>query len=235
VIAHALRAIAIAVAFALTTAPSLAADQTVQATPTSTFSPRTVTINVGDTVTWNNGGGTHNVKFDDGSFEEPSSPSFSSWSVNRTFNSAGEFRYFCEQHGAAGGSGMSGTVIVQGAEQPPPPPGGTEDTTAPDIDGLRVAPSRFCNKKTRRCPKPGARITFTIDEDASIAGRIIRRRDRKRVGKLSITAASGTNRLAFSGRKLALGKYRLELFPKDEAGNRATSPTRANFTIATRR
>ncbi len=234
-IGRALLVLGLGAAFALSTAPSLAADQTVQATSSNTFSPRTVTINVNDTVTWNNGGGIHNVKFDDGSFEEPSEPSFSSWSVKRTFASAGEFRYFCEEHGAAGGSGMSGTVVVQGAEQPPPPPGGTPDTTPPDIDDLRVAPSRFCNKKTKRCPKPGARITFTVDEDATIGGRIVRRRDGRRVGKLSIAATEGSNRVTLSGKGLALGKYRLELTPRDAAGNKASAPTRTNFTIAASR
>ena len=227
---RALRALPLAAVLALAAAPSLAADQSVQATPNNTFSPRTVTINVNDTVTWTNGGGLHNVKFDDGSFEEPSEPSFSSWSVKRTFTTAGEFRYFCEEHGSAGGYGMTGTVVVQGAQ--PPPPGGTTDTTPPDIDVLRVVPSTFCNRKTSRCPRRGAKIRFTLDEDARISGRIVRRRDGKRVGKLSMTATAGANEFSFSGRDLALGKYRLELTPRDAAGNKASKPTRANFTIA---
>ncbi|MDQ3936199.1 MAG: plastocyanin/azurin family copper-binding protein [Actinomycetota bacterium] len=232
---HLKTSLALGLILALASAPSLAADQSVQATPNNTFSPRTVTVNVGDTVTWTNGGGLHNVKFDDGSFEEPSEPSFSSWSVKRTFDAAGEFRYFCEEHGAAGGSGMSGTVVVQGAQPPPPPPGGTGDTTPPDIDDLRVVPSRFCNRKTSKCKRTGARIRFSIDEDASVSGRIVRRRDNKRVGKLSITAEAGENSLAFSGKGLALGRYRLELTPRDAAGNKASKPTRANFTVATSR
>lgn len=217
-------------------APALAADQTVRATSSNTFSPSTVTINVNDAVTWVNDGGLHNVKFDDGSFEEPASPSFS-WTTNpkRTFGSPGTFRYFCEQHGAAGGAGMAGTVVVQSGTQPPPPGGEPPDTTPPDIDDLKIVPSTFCNKKTTICKRTGAQIQFTIDEDARVSGRIVRRKDGKKVGSLSITASDGKNKFAFSGKNLALGKYRLELFPRDSAGNRAAKPTRASFTIATKR
>ena len=219
---------------AVAAAPSLAADQTVTANPNNTFSPATVTIDVGDTVTWNNGGGFHNVKFDDGSFEQPSEPSFSAWTVRRTFNAAGQFRYFCEAHGGPGGSGMSGSVVVQGTQQPPPP-GGQADTTPPDIDGLRVVPSTFCNRKTSRCKRTGSELRFSLSEDARISGRVIRRRDGRRVGKLAIEATAGENEFAYSGRGLALGRYRLELTPRDAAGNKASKPTRASFTIATRR
>ena len=228
-------AIPLGLGLALAAAPSLAADQTVHATTGSSFSPSTVTVNVGETVTFVNDGGFHNVRFEDGQLEEPSSPSFS-WSSNpkRTFNTAGQFRYFCEQHGAAGGGGMSGTVVVQGGGAPPP--GGTPpDTTAPDIDDLKLVPSSFCNKKTDKCRKTGTKIQFTIDEDAKVTGRIIRRKDSKRVGSLTISATAGESEFDLTAKGLALGKYRLEMTPKDAAGNKPAKPTRANFTIATKR
>jgi len=97
-----------------------AANQTVTASPSNTFSPSTVTINQGDTVTWNNGGGLHNVHFDDGSFDMPATPSSAAWSVSRMFTAPGTFRYYCEIHGGPGGSGMSGTVWVNGTGYPRP-------------------------------------------------------------------------------------------------------------------
>src|SRR3712207_6366841 len=121
--------------------PASAADQTVTATSSNTFTPSTVTINKDEKVTWRNQGGFHNVVFDDGSYTQPSEPSFSAWTVDRTFPNPGTHRYHCGFHG----SSMSGTVVVQGAQQPPPPGG---DTTPPDIDGLKIVPSRFCNKKS---------------------------------------------------------------------------------------
>lgn len=100
---------------ALVAAPGAwAANQTVSATPSLTFSPNSVVINQGDTVTWNNTGGLHNVNFDDGSYTMPASPSTSAWSVTRTFNTPGMFRYYCQIHGGPNGSGMSGVVWVNG-------------------------------------------------------------------------------------------------------------------------
>ena len=107
---------------ALLVVPASAADQSVTATLTSSFEPAEVTIDIGDKVTWNNEGGFHNVKFDDGSFEEPASPSLSWSTVERTFDTAGTFRYYCEQHGGPDGVGMSGTVGVRDATGTVPPP-----------------------------------------------------------------------------------------------------------------
>ena len=209
-------------------ASAAAADQTVNATASNTFTPSTVTVNEGEKVTWRNQGGLHNVVFDDGSYTQPGEPSFSAWSVDRTFPAAGTFRYHCGYHGTA----MAGTVVVQGAQQQPPP---GADTTPPDIDGLRIVPSTFCNKKTKTCKKTGSLIRFTIDEDAKISGRIVRRKDGRKVGSLSITATAGAGEFDFAAKGLKLGKYRLELTPRDAAGNKAAKPARVNFTIAAKR
>ena len=212
--------------------PATAADQTVNATGSATFSPASVTINPGEKVTWKNQSGFHNVVFDDGSYTQPAEPSFSMWSVDRTFPNPGTFKYHCGFHGTS----MSGTVVVQapGGEQPPPTGGGA-DTTPPDIDGLKLVPSTFCNRKTKTCKRTGSKIVFSVDEDAKITGRIIRRKDGKRVGSLSIAATAGDNEFDFAAKGLARNKYRLELTPKDAAGNKAPKPSRANFTIATKR
>ena len=84
------------------------------ATFSNTFSPKDVTINTGDMVTWNNGGGAHNVHFDDNSFTQPPAPQSGAWTASRTFGSPGMFRYYCDLHGAPNGAGMSGTVSVNG-------------------------------------------------------------------------------------------------------------------------
>ena len=117
---------------------AVAADYPVSATNSDTFLPSTVTIVQGDTVTWTNEGGSHNVKFDDGSFTEPSSPQVPPWTVSRTFTTPGTFGYYCEAHGAPGGMGMSGTVVVQappgggggGGGGPPPPVADTAPTAS---------------------------------------------------------------------------------------------------------
>ena len=217
-----------ALALALVAVPSLAADQTVQAGAGgyAAFSPSSVTISEGETVTWTNSGGTHNVHFDDG-FQDPPAPSSANWTVKRMFATAGSYRSQCDFHGA----GMSGRVIVQQPGGNPPPP---TDTTAPDIDSLKVAPATFCNKASDRCPKRGARLRFTIDEVADIAGKIIRRKDGKQMSTLKIDAKSGPNDLKFTGKGLKNGKYLLELTAEDAAGN--TSPVnRTGFKVAAKR
>jgi plastocyanin len=92
------------------------------------YSPKVVTIHTGDTVRWSNAGGLHNVAADDGSFHcsndcsGNSDVSSNAWVSSHTFNAAGTFPYHCDQHGGPGGSGMSGTVVVQ-STGPAPQPG----------------------------------------------------------------------------------------------------------------
>jgi len=110
-----------ALAALLVAAPAAAATHVVEVS-NFVFSPRVVVIPVGDSVTWiNQGGGTHNVIADDRSFRcalgcdgeggnGDAAPG--PWSVTRTFAQPGSVPYFCEVHGAAGGSGMAGRVEV---------------------------------------------------------------------------------------------------------------------------
>ncbi len=77
-----------------------------------TFSPDEVTIIVGDTVKWTNNGGLHNVMADDNSFTS-GAPSTSIWTFLNVFNSIGSFMYYCSEHGAPNGIGMSGKVNVE--------------------------------------------------------------------------------------------------------------------------
>jgi plastocyanin len=87
------------------------------------FDPKEVIIQVGDTVSWVRDEGFHSVTAEDGSFEQPASSSWSTFS--HTFNTPGEFPYYCSVHGGAGGVGMSGKVIVQGSSTPTPTPTNT--------------------------------------------------------------------------------------------------------------
>ena len=90
------------------------------------FSPSNLTINVGDTVTFTNAGGFHNVAADDGSFRcangcandghgGTGDPSGDAWSSTVTFNQAGTFAYHCDVHV---NMGMTGSIVVQGAAPP---------------------------------------------------------------------------------------------------------------------
>ena len=106
--------IGILVALLMPVDSSLAANQTVTASSNpDEFTPAAVTVSQGESVTWNNVSGFHNVRFDDNSFTQPVGTDPAPWTVSRTFTVLGTFRYYCEAHGGQGGQGMSGTVTVQ--------------------------------------------------------------------------------------------------------------------------
>lgn len=80
------------------------------------YSPETVTIQVGDTVVWTNAGGVHTVT---GDGEDPfCGPDAISTSCSETFMSAGTFPYHCVFHRSLG---MVGTVIVMSGTVTNPP------------------------------------------------------------------------------------------------------------------
>jgi hypothetical protein len=76
------------------------------------YSPQTINIPLGASVTWRNDGGTsHTITADDSSFE--SGTILLGGTYTRTFYTSGTFRYYCRFHGSPG-SGMWGTVVVGG-------------------------------------------------------------------------------------------------------------------------
>jgi plastocyanin len=112
-------------------------------TPNLTFSPASVTIPAGGTVTWEFSGNTHNVTFSGATppgGNIPDQPAGSSQS--RTFTTAGSYGYVCTRH-----NGMTGTVVVTGGggtgvyttlqltpQSPLVPVGGTVQLTATPLD-----------------------------------------------------------------------------------------------------
>jgi plastocyanin len=107
-----------------TTAPPGPSPQlaTVGATAQLAFSPNSVTIAPGGTVTFVFGTVAHTVKFDTGT-NPPADilGSNANTSISRTFNTAGTFTFHCIIHPQ-----MTGTVIVAASStttNPAPPPG----------------------------------------------------------------------------------------------------------------
>jgi|WetSurMetagenome_2_1015567.scaffolds.fasta_scaffold05740_3 plastocyanin len=75
----------------------------------SVFSPASITVAVGTTVTWkNNDGIAHTSTSDTGVWDTGNIPA--GGSTTTTFNTAGQFPYHCTYHLAMG---MKGVVIVQ--------------------------------------------------------------------------------------------------------------------------
>ena len=221
--------------------PGLGANQAVTAGGTSnSFRPGTVTVAAGESVTWTNAGGSHNVKFDDGAFEQPAAPSSSAWTVSRTFTTAGTYRYYCELHGGAGGAGMSGTVVVTSpagtTTGPSPYPGGggggspgagpgagtLGDTTAPKVAVVLGRTQRILRRR-------GLVVTVQANESATVSA----------AARITVPGASRVLRLRKVSRKLAAGvsaKLKLRLSRKARVSVASaftrSSRLRAKVTVA---
>lgn len=107
---------------------ALAADHTVTIQGFA-FGPDSVTVTVGDTVTWSNQDNVgHTATADDGTFDTGTIPAAGTASV--TFTTAGTYAYKCTIH-----TSMTGTVVVEAASSGGGSSGGGEppatDTVAP--------------------------------------------------------------------------------------------------------
>lgn len=192
----------------LATSPSAAADEvTVAATSGNSFVPARVTIAPNDAVIWRNIGGEHNVRFDDGAFEQPADPSSTAWTTPaRVFPTPARFTYYCERHGGPDLAGMSGRVVVEAA--------GAADTVAPSLTRPRLRVS-------------GRRLAFRFLTDE--AGKAVVRLRRRIGGHLrpvrTLRRAVEQGKVAVRfrrdrrGRILAPGRYRASVTVRDAADN----------------
>lgn len=148
-------------------APAGAATHIVQQTGFA-FSPDVITINVGDTVTWQWSSFSHTVTSGTGAadplvgllFDAPLNSANRSFS--RTFTTAGAVDYFCRPHELMG---MTGVVIVQAASS-------VDEVPARVGLALSGAPNPF---------NPRTVISFELPESAAVtlrvhdaAGRLVR-------------------------------------------------------------
>jgi plastocyanin len=214
-------ALGLAGAVSLTAAPALGGsiERTVIATPDNEFFPEALTVRPGTRVDWENRGIQHNVKFEDGRFEQPRDPQSTPWRVWRRFDTRGVYRYYCEAHGGPGGRGMSGRIIVQ-----------TNET--PRLRKLTVRPRKVCRRRTRKCRKAKAVIRFRLSERARVTGFIDPvGKPRRRTGMdVEFSGRKGRNTKRVAVRRLKPGRYRLTLSAEDNNGNES-NPARAFFRV----
>ncbi|MEA2443655.1 MAG: hypothetical protein QOJ12_947 [Thermoleophilales bacterium] len=177
------------------------------------FTPATVTVAPGDTVTWTFAGPdtNHTTTSDPGQAEtwesDPGNPSpfhVAGDTFSHTFNTAGSYSYFCRVH-----SFMRGTVRVAVPGSEPP------DTVAPVLASPRVSVKR-------------SRATFKLDEAATVQAKL--RGPTRRT--LTMDGKAGANVLPLP--RLAPGRYVLTLRASDAAGNDA-KPVSIRFAVPKRR
>lgn len=100
------------------TAPAGAANQSVSVVNVA-FTPGTVTIDPGETVTWTWESGTHNVTSNPGQTESFDSGTHSRpHSFSRAFATPGTYEYYCTVHSTPDGSAQNGKVVVTDGTAP---------------------------------------------------------------------------------------------------------------------
>lgn len=102
------------------------------------FRPEEVHIDPGDSVVWTyqRGQNTHTVTSDErGQFDSGDMRPESNRTFSHTFDQAGYYPYFCRYHGARGGAGMAGLVVVGDPAGPPPgsEPSGGDSASRPRL------------------------------------------------------------------------------------------------------
>jgi plastocyanin len=114
-------------------APPAGATNVSVAIANNLFTPASVTVTAGSTVTWSNGDTvTHTVTADDQSFASGLVNKATGWS--HTFATPGTFTYFCEIHPE-----MTGTVIAKAADGTVPPAAAAPATAAPGAAAAAAA------------------------------------------------------------------------------------------------
>ena len=149
---------------AATAGSALAANRGVQIVEKSerySFAPKSMTVALGDTVTWTNTSDVaHTVTADDGSFASPDVPEHGTY--HQTFSTAGTIAYHCTIH-----TYMTGTIVVLAAGQTLPPTdtapvvasGGSDQAPLGTlIAGLVGAASLMAVERRRRLVRRPARI-----------------------------------------------------------------------------
>jgi plastocyanin len=177
------------------------------------FVPKTLTISVGDSVTWNMDNtavGKHNVVAVDGSFRN-GDVSDTPWTYTHQFDSAGSFGYFCSEHRSMG---MTGTIIVSAAQAAPtsslenPQPGSSQS-------GIGLYSGWSCQ---------GPTITVSIDGAAPLAIPY----GGARADTASICGASNTATgfgLLYNFNTLGAGTHSAQLYVNGQAQGSPTSFT----------
>lgn len=127
------------------------------------FTPATITIHVGDTVTWtNNGPSAHTATANHGSFN--TGVLQKGKSASHTFTTAGTFTYICSIHPF-----MHGTVVVLASTTSTTP--ATTPTSTTPAPATTASPSTTADQSTgQTLPMTGFALTATLLAGFALTG-----------------------------------------------------------------
>jgi plastocyanin len=169
-----------------------AQNPTVAAQSSDTFSPPELTVTQGQTVTFSNSGGRHNVHFaGEAALNDPST---SAWTVDKKFDTVGDFTYVCDVHES---QGMTGVIHVMAAPGGPPEqePGGGGSNPPPGSGGPAPGGQGPGGGKSAK-PK----VTLKASDSTPVAGRQVR--------LFGVVTPARDGRKLLIQKRLANGKYK---------------------------
>jgi plastocyanin len=203
------------------------------------FTPSSVSVNAGESVTWNFKEKNHNVKGEGGI---SGNNSFGTGTYTKTFDAPGSFSFYCEAH-----PNMKGTVTVAAAAAPQggAPAGGPGGSPAaggnPTAAAAAAAPAAwtFPSSQDRSAPalrslratssRGRARLALRLSEDATVVvgfRRVMSARIASTGARtVRLRGKKGANRLNLRVGKLRAGRYRLRIVAIDGSGNESAIRT----------
>ena len=205
----------------------------------NSFTPAQVSINTGESVTWNFKEKNHNVK---GSGGISGNNSFGTGTYTKTFDAPGSFSFVCEAH-----PDMKGTVTVAAAAAPQGPapaagPGaGASDASNPTAGAAaattaawtfpsaedRLAPALRNLRASVRKSRPT--LSVNLSEDALVVVGLRRKLTARKASTgtrtLRLRGKKGANRFNLRVGKLRRGSYKLRVVAVDTAGNESSIRT----------
>ena len=144
------------------------------------FSPGTITIKAGDTITWvNNGKQPHTATASNGSFNTGTLKT--GQSASHTFTTAGTFAYICSIHPF-----MHGTVVVEAASTAPSQGGGSSSTSGSSgSTATTTSTTAAAVPSGPSLPSTGLNLAVTMLAAAALLafGAVLRRRSGTKVSQ----------------------------------------------------
>lgn len=134
------------------------------------FNPQGVTVEIGEKVVWKAEEAGHDITFDDGSYQQPRGCTPLGLGCTqdgdrfeRTFTTAGAFKYHCSRHG----TGMSGLVNVQGPAQATTTTVATTATAQAPTTVTTAGTTTTTRKLATSSTLPSSTTTTTVTEESS--------------------------------------------------------------------